>query len=56
MGGNVLASPAVASWGPRHLNVVAVGPDQALYHKAFDGAHWRPSLVEYTRLGGKVRY
>jgi hypothetical protein len=56
MGGDVLASPAVASQGLRQLDVVAVATDRTVYHKAFDGTAWRPSLLQYNKLGGRVQY
>ncbi|MBI4583278.1 MAG: hypothetical protein HY717_04565, partial [Planctomycetes bacterium] len=37
--------PATASWGPGRLDLFAVGSDDAVYHKWFDGS-WHPSPVE----------
>jgi ABC-type taurine transport system substrate-binding protein len=45
------SSPVVA-WGPNRLDAFVLGTDRALYHKAFNGAAWSPSLVGYENLGG----
>ena len=29
-----------------------VGLDRAIYHKAWDGSAWRPSLTDWERFGG----
>jgi len=56
LGGSVLATPAVGSWGPGRLDVVAVGTNRALYHKAWDGTAWQPSPLTYTFLDGTVAH
>jgi ABC-type taurine transport system substrate-binding protein len=45
------SSPAVA-WGPNRLDVLVLGNDRALYHKAWDGSAWSPSANGYNNLGG----
>jgi hypothetical protein len=40
---------AVVSWGADRLDMVALGTDNAIYHRAWDG-QWVPS--EWERLGG----
>jgi hypothetical protein len=45
------SSPVVAR-GPNRLDAFVLGTDRALYHKAFNGAAWSPSLVGYENLGG----
>ena len=42
----------VASWGQNRLDIFGLGTDGAMYHKAWDGAAWRPSLLDWERLGG----
>ncbi len=44
------ASPAAVVWGGERLSVYVVGTDHALYHKAWDGAHW----WAYENLGGSL--
>ncbi|HXQ80102.1 MAG TPA: hypothetical protein VN775_02230 [Opitutaceae bacterium] len=46
-------SPCVASWGPSRLDVFGVGLDQAVYHKAWDGTQWLPSMTDWEYLGGQ---
>jgi hypothetical protein len=50
VGGVVAGDPAVASWSASRLDVVAVGGDGALWHRASNdaGRSWGP----WTRLGG----
>ncbi len=48
-------SPAggwVTSWGNNRLDIFGLGMDGAMYHKAWDGGAWRPSLLDWERLGG----
>ncbi len=42
----------VASWGQNRLDIFGLGTDGAMYHKAWDGTAWRPSLTDWERLGG----
>ena len=44
-------SPAAVSWGPNRLDIFVVGTDKALYHKAWDGSSWQPSLTDLEPLG-----
>ena len=48
---NRTSGPVVA-WGQNRLDVFARGTDFATYHKAWDGAAWRPSPLDWERLGG----
>ena len=34
---------AVAAWGPNRLDILGLGTDSAMYHKAWDAAAWFPS-------------
>jgi hypothetical protein len=34
--------------------VFAVGIDQHLLHKAFDGAEWLPASADWENMGGKM--
>jgi hypothetical protein len=48
--------PRVLSWGPNRLDIFVVGQnDNALYHKAWDGAQWQPSMTGWENLGGTLR-
>jgi hypothetical protein len=49
------STPAVAAWGASRLDIVVVGADRQLYHKAWDGQRWLPSATGYEALGGLVR-
>jgi serine protease AprX len=54
MGGTLLGSPTVVSWGPNRLDIFVVGTNRALYHKWFDGSNWGPSLTGYEFMGGTI--
>ena len=45
------SSPVVA-WGANRLDVFVVGTDRALYHKAWNGTAWGPSVTGYEAQGG----
>ncbi|WP_289884786.1 M43 family zinc metalloprotease [Janthinobacterium sp. SUN118] len=45
------SSPVVA-WGANRLDVFVLGTDRALYHKAWNGAAWAPSVSGYEGQGG----
>ena len=45
------SSPVVA-WGANRLDVFVLGTDRALYHKAWNGTAWAPSLTGYEGQGG----
>ncbi|MBB5367984.1 MULTISPECIES: M43 family zinc metalloprotease [unclassified Janthinobacterium] len=47
------SSPVVA-WGANRLDVFVVGTDSALYHKAWNGTAWAPSVTAYEAQGGIV--
>ena len=42
----------VTSWSGNRLDIFGLGTDGAMYHKAWDGTAWRPSLLGWERLGG----
>ncbi|HSH61110.1 MAG TPA: hypothetical protein VK988_16015, partial [Acidimicrobiales bacterium] len=42
LGGHLTSGPAVASWGENRLDTFVRGPDNALWHKAWDGWGWTP--------------
>ena len=44
--------PAVAAWSSNRLDIFGLGTDWAMYHKAWDGSTWRPSLTDWEGLGG----
>ncbi|MGH2708595.1 MAG: hypothetical protein ACRDJK_09915 [Actinomycetota bacterium] len=41
----------MTSWGPNRLDIFALGADNQMYHKAWDGA-WVPSPTDWESLGG----
>jgi len=43
LGGSFQSEPAVASWGPNRLDVFALGLDNRVYRKFWNGA-WNPAL------------
>ncbi|WP_205711262.1 M43 family zinc metalloprotease [Janthinobacterium lividum] len=45
------SSPVVA-WGANRLDVFVVGTDRALFHKAWNGTAWAPSVTGYEAQGG----
>lgn len=45
------SSPVVA-WGANRLDVFVLGTDRALYHKAWNGSAWAPSVTGYEGQGG----
>jgi hypothetical protein len=50
--GDMTSAPTAISVSPNHLNVLAPGKDQNIYHRAFDGAGWTPAF--WDELGGHV--
>ena len=42
----------VTAWGLNRLDIFGIGTDGAMYHKAWDGTAWRPSPLDWERLGG----
>ncbi|KIX98981.1 uncharacterized protein Z520_05442 [Fonsecaea multimorphosa CBS 102226] len=46
-------APTVVSWAENRYDIFLVGgPDQALYHRYWDGSNWEPSTTDYENLGG----
>jgi hypothetical protein len=43
---------AVASWGPGRLDIFGLGPGGAMFHKAWTGSAWYPSVSGWEDLGG----
>ena len=43
---------SIVQWGRNRLDIFALGTDNSMYHKAWDGA-WRPSQTDWSSLGGK---
>jgi Pregnancy-associated plasma protein-A/Repeat of unknown function (DUF346) len=46
------ASGPVVAWGPNRLDAFVIGTDSGLFHKAWDGSAWRPSVTDWEGLGG----
>jgi hypothetical protein len=44
--------PAVVAWGSNRLDIFGLGTDDQMYHKAWDGTQWLPSLTDWDALGG----
>ena len=42
----------MTAWGNNRLDIFGIGTDGAMYHKAWDGEAWRPSVLNWERLGG----
>ena len=42
---------APESWGSNRLDIFALGTDNQMFHKAWDGA-WHPSVTAWEPLGG----
>jgi hypothetical protein len=60
LGGAFAGPPAVTAWAPNRLDIVGVGnvPNTIsivgtfdLFHKAWDGSQWLPSVSDWERLG-----
>ena len=46
------SSSPVLAWGANRLDAFVLGTDRALYHKAWNGTAWVPSLTGYEGQGG----
>ena len=54
-GGAIVGNPVVVSWDHDRLDIFVVGSaDGALYHKAWDGSQWLPSVTGFDYLGGVI--
>jgi len=42
----------MTAWSANRLDLFVIGTDSAIYHKAWDGQAWRPSVKDWERLGG----
>jgi hypothetical protein len=42
----------VTAWGQNRLDIVGIGTDGGIYHKAWTGTSWAPSPLDWERLGG----
>ena len=42
---------APVAWGSNRLDIFALGTNNEMFHKAWDGA-WHPSLTGWEALGG----
>ncbi|GCF11255.1 hypothetical protein [Dictyobacter arantiisoli] len=45
-------SAGVTTWSPHRLDIFGLGTDNAMYHKAWNGSRWFPSLTGWENLGG----
>jgi hypothetical protein len=46
-------APAVASYAAGRLDILCLGTDDAMYHKAWNGSQWLPSPAGWESLGGQ---
>jgi len=42
----------MTSWGANRLDLFVIGTDSAIFHKAWDGKAWLPSMKDWENLGG----
>jgi hypothetical protein len=54
LGGQIIDSVSAVSWSENRLDLFVRGTDNAVYHKAWDGANWYPSLTDWEPLGGQI--
>jgi Repeat of unknown function (DUF346) len=52
IGGVFNSSLSAVSWGPNRLDIFGLGTDNSMYHKAWSGSAWLPSLMNWESLGG----
>ena len=52
IGGTVTSPLSAASWGPERIDVIGIGPERQVLHKALDANHWLPSKETWETLGG----
>ncbi len=52
LGGVFDSPPAVASWGVNRLDIFGLGTNNEMYHKAWNGSEWLPSMTGWEALGG----
>ena len=43
---------AAVAWGPDRLDVFGLGTSNEMFHKAWNGSAWLPSLTGWEALGG----
>ncbi|MGO9234323.1 MAG: hypothetical protein ACLP4V_09685 [Methylocella sp.] len=43
---------AAVAWGANRLDIFALGTDNSMYHKSWDGSAWQPSMTNWDALGG----
>lgn len=46
------SSAGVTTWSANRLDIFGVGTDNAMYHKAWTGSAWYPSVSGWENLGG----
>jgi hypothetical protein len=62
LGGNFISAPSASAWtfrsapadslGKSRIDIVGIGTDSQLYHKAWDKTKWLPSQLDWQPLGG----
>ena len=48
----VAGSGWVTAWGANRLDIFGLGTNSAMYHKAWNGSSWQPSISGWENLGG----
>jgi hypothetical protein len=54
LGGQVLGTPAVTTWGGGRQDIFVKSFDHNLYQKVYSGGTWSPSQQGYYSLGGPI--
>lgn len=52
LGGKIVGKTGAVSWGANRLDLFVRGTNNAMYHKAWDGAQWLPGITGWESLGG----
>ena len=50
----MIGQPAVTAWSAQRLDIVVRGTDNQVYHKAWTGKSWYPSIDGWSSLGGEI--
>jgi len=56
LGGVFNSPPAVVVWSTNRLDIFALGTDDVMYHKSWDGSNWSPSMTDSAEPRRGVQY
>jgi hypothetical protein len=56
LGGDIVGSPSVVSWGPGRLDVFVRDKNDVMLHKFFDGGAWYPTTTGFETLAGTLSW